>query len=60
MQILLFLLVAIALYVGCDGALRLVERRVGRRLEQRSLVFFAMLLGSAMIVFGAIQHFAGD
>ena len=49
MEALLFTAVAIGLYVICDRAVLLVEARLGRRLEHRTLLFFAMLMGSAPI-----------
>ena len=41
-----------------DWLLRRVESVLGRQLEQRSLIFFAILLGSALIGFALIRHFA--
>ncbi|MDP6952572.1 MAG: hypothetical protein QGF53_07395 [Alphaproteobacteria bacterium] len=59
MEMLAFTLVAIALYLGADAILRTIERRLGRRLEQRSLAFFAILLPSAVLSFAAIQAWLG-
>lgn len=58
MQFLYLLLVAVALYAFSDWALRWLESRLGRPIEQRSLVFFAILLGSAVLVFALIRQFA--
>ena len=58
MQYLYLLLVAVALYAFSDWALRWLESRLGRSLEQRSLVFFAILLGSAIVAFALIRQFA--
>lgn len=58
MDELLFFVVAIALYIACDRALDFAERRAGRRYENRTLVFFGLLLGSALLVFWILRHFA--
>ena len=55
MEGLLFLLVAVVLYFASDAVLQAVELRLGRRLEHRTLVFFALLLGSAIVTFSVIQ-----
>jgi hypothetical protein len=57
MQIVYFTLVAAFLYLLADRILLLIEARLGRRLEQRSLVFFALLLGMALASFSAIEYF---
>jgi hypothetical protein len=54
-----FTLVAIVLYLGSDRVLDLLERRAGRRFENRSLIFFALLLGSALVAFAVIRRYAG-
>ena len=60
MQFLYFLIAAIALYVFSDWLLRRIEARLGRHLEQRSLVFFAILLCSALISFALIRLLSGS
>ncbi len=57
MQIVYFTLVAAFLYLVADRILRLIEARLGRTLEQRSVVFFALLLAMALASFSAIQYF---
>lgn len=59
MEIVYFALTAIGLYFAADWLLRLVERRLGRPLEHRGLVFFAILLASALVAFALIRHFLG-
>jgi hypothetical protein len=59
MTTLYFTLVAVVLYVGCDRLLDLLERRAGRRLENRSLIFFGLLLGSSLAAFAVIRRFVG-
>jgi hypothetical protein len=58
MELITLGLVAIALYFFADFALRQAESFVGRRFEQRSVIFFAILLASALIVFTLIRQFA--
>jgi hypothetical protein len=59
MQMLLFTALAILLYLLADRLLDAIERRVGRRLEQRSLIFLAILLPLAMLAFAAVRKFGG-
>jgi len=58
METVYFTLVAIALYVFADWLLRRIEAHYGRTLGNRSIVFFAILLISAMITFSLIRHFS--
>lgn len=58
MQIVLFTVVAVVLYLAADRLLDALERRAGRRFEYRSLIFFAILLPLAMLAFAAIQRLA--
>ena len=55
MEFLYFVAAAIGLYVFSDWLLRRIEARLGRHLEQRSLIFFAILLGSALASFALIR-----
>jgi len=50
-------LVGIALYVLADRILNAMERRAGRRFEQRSIIFFGLILGMALVVFALIRNF---
>ena len=59
MDFLYFILVAVALYFLSDRLLDGVERALGRRLENRSLVFFAILLVLALGGFALIRRLAG-
>lgn len=56
-EAVLFTVVAVVLYVAADRILDLVERRAGRRLEHRSLLFFAILFLLALLAFWAIRNF---
>ena len=59
MEFLYFILVAVVLYFLSDRLLDGIERALGRRLESRSLVFFAILLVLALAAFAAIRRLAG-
>jgi hypothetical protein len=58
MEVVLFTALAVILYFVSDHMLLMLEARAGRRFEYRSLVFFAILLALAVVVFGAIRQFA--
>jgi cytochrome c biogenesis factor len=60
MQILLFTVLAVVLYVAADRMLDAMERRAGRRFEYRSVYFFVILLVLAIVAFSAVQRFASD
>ena len=47
------------MYVAADWLLERVEIAMGRRLEHRSLVFFAILLTLALTSFSLIQYYTG-
>ena len=57
MEILWFTLAAILLYVGSDWILNRIETACGRRLEYRSIIFFAILLALALSSFTLLRHF---
>ncbi len=57
MDIVWLALVGIALYVLADRMLNAMERRAGRRFEQRSIIFFGLILGMALVVFALIRNF---
>jgi hypothetical protein len=59
MAMIWFTLVAIALYLASDWLLERVEMVMGKRLEQRSLIFFAILLSLALVTFSIIQAQSG-
>jgi len=58
MQIVLFTLLAVVLYLAADRILDLLERRAGRRFDNRSVIFFAILLVLAVVSFAVVQRFA--
>jgi len=55
---LIFLVAGIGLYFLADWVLVAIEMRLGRRLGQRSLVFFAILLASALVAFALLRALA--
>jgi len=57
MEILWFTLTAILLYVAADWILNRIEIACGRRLEYRSIIFFAILLVMALSSFALFRHF---
>ncbi len=59
METLYFTLAAIALYFVSNRILERIEVARGARLEHRSLVFFGILLGLALIAFAVIRQFFG-
>ncbi len=59
MELIAFAAVAVALYVLSDRVLSGLEALVGRRFEERSLIFFALLLASTLITFSLIRVLVG-
>lgn len=59
MEIVYYTLAAVVLYFISDRILERIEAARGARLEHRSLVFFGILLGLALIAFAVIRQFFG-
>ena len=59
MEFLLFAVVAVALFFLSDWLLRRFEAMLGRELDQRTLVFFAIFLGSLLISFALVRQLLG-
>jgi hypothetical protein len=59
MSMVYFTIVAIILYVTADWLLERVEVAAGRRLKNRSLIFFVILMTLALSSFSLIQHYTG-
>ena len=57
MQALVFTALAVVLYLVSDRLLVALEVRAGRRFENRSLIFFAILLVLAIATFAAVQRY---
>lgn len=60
MEIVYYTLTAVALYFLSDWLLDLLERRLGRRLEYRSLVFFGIILALALLVSRLVARFSAS
>jgi hypothetical protein len=56
-EIVWLTLTGIVLYVLADRILDAMERRAGRRFEQRSMIFFGLILVLALIAFALIRNF---
>ncbi len=59
MELLALAAVAVVLYFFSDWTLRRLEAVAGRRFEQRSVIFFAILLVSLLVSFSVIRTLAG-
>lgn len=59
MESVYFLLVGVVLYFAADRILDFIETRRGARFQQRSVVFFVILLVLAVVSFWLIQRMAG-
>ena len=57
MEMLYYTIAAIFLYVVSDWMLNRIEIRRGERFENRSLVFFAIILVLSVVLFNLIQQF---
>ena len=55
MSAIYFTLTGIVLYLIADWLLDRIEIHRGERLEHRTLVFFGILLGLALVTFPALQ-----
>ena len=60
MNIVYFTLTAATLYLLSDWILERAEVAAGRRFQNRSLVFFSILLTLAMASFALIGHLTGN
>jgi hypothetical protein len=60
MEIVYFTLVGIVLYLVSDWVLQRMEIAAGRRLEHRTLIFFALLLTLALVSFSLIRWYTGN
>jgi hypothetical protein len=60
MNFLYFIVVAVALYFLADRLLEFIETRRGARFEQRTILFFFLLLGLALVTFAVIRRLEGS
>ena len=57
---LYFIAVGIVLYLVADKILDMIEVRRGARFPQRTVIFFVILLGLALLVFPLMQQLGGS
>ena len=55
MDIVYFTAIAIGLYLAADALLDHIERLRGRRFEERPVVFFAIILPLALLMFWVVR-----
>jgi hypothetical protein len=60
MEALYFTAVAIILYLGADWILKKIEVAAGRRFDNRTLIFFVLLLTMALVSFALIRGYTGS
>jgi predicted PurR-regulated permease PerM len=56
MDLVYFTIVAIGLYFGADWLLERMERRRGKRFENRQVAFFAIILPLALVTFWLLRR----
>lgn len=59
MDIVYFTVIAIGLYFGADRLLDWIERKRGRRFDNRQVIFFAIILPLALASFWMMRTLAG-
>jgi len=57
MEIILFTVVAIVLYLVSDWIVQRIEIAAGRRLEHRTLLFFGLIAALAVTAFSLIRTY---
>ena len=60
MELVWFTLVAMALYVFADRLLDFMEKKRGKRFENRQLAFFGIIAPLALATFWFIRAFSGS
>ena len=60
MDVIYFTIVAAILYLGADWILKRIEIAAGKRLPQRSLIFFFVLMTLALTSFALIRIYTGN
>lgn len=60
MEVVYFTLAGIVLYLASDWILQRIEISAGRRLEHRTLIFFALLLTLTLVSFSLIRWYTGN
>lgn len=59
MELIVFTVIAVVLYFVADRIVLVVEHRRGARLQHRTLLFFGLLLGMALVVFPLLRRLFG-
>ena len=59
-EVVYFTLVAAFLYLASNWIVERIEIAVGKRLENRSLLFFAIILVLALATFSLIRAYTGN
>ena len=57
MEMLYYTVAAIFLYMVSDSILNKIEIRRGKRFENRSVIFFAIILVLSVVLFNLVQQF---
>jgi len=57
LEIILFTLVAAALYVVSDSIVKAIEKYRGQVLENRSIIFFIIIMTLALFTFNMIETY---
>jgi hypothetical protein len=60
MEVVYFTVVAVLLYFAADWGLNRIEERRGARFQNRSIIFFAILAVSAVLLFNLIRLLTGS
>jgi hypothetical protein len=58
MAVVYYTITGVVLYLSADWILRLLEARVGRTFEHRTLIFVVLLLSLALLSFAVIRRLA--
>ena len=57
LEIIVYTLAGIILYLASDKAVLMIEKQLGRRLQYRSILFFIIISVLALIAFNAISQY---
>ena len=57
MEILLFTLVGVILYVASDAIVKAIEKKRGKLLPNRSIIFFGIITVMALVTFNLLENY---
>ncbi len=60
LEMILFTLIAVILYAVADGIVKALEKRKGELLNNRSLIFFAIITILALVTFNLLQIYGPE